>query len=143
MVRFSMLFHDLKKLNLLFFSKSVTFFEIIIPSTEFQLKYIKDAQDLEANIVQFKKLQDRNTALDNGIQDEPFVNIVNESVIYRCTICDKTFSGVDSNSNAVAHFALEHKTENSVLCMKCRNEFTIIDLCSNRWSHLCSKANMV
>lgn len=122
----------------MFFSKPVTFFEIIIPNTEFQLKYINDVQDVEASDVQFKKLQERDNLLDKGIQDEYFVNIVNESVTYRCTICDKKFNGVNSNSDAVAHFALNHKTENSVLCLKCRKEFTILDLSYNRWSHQCS-----
>jgi len=120
---------------------AISYYEIIIPQVDFALNNFTAVQDLtDTEKITFQSLNQIYKSVgikyDVNINNLKF-NIHNTSVIYSCTLCSKTFSGLYGLVGIMSHFNLTHKLEQPLLCAKCRKQYQLQFITGQRWKHNC------
>lgn len=122
-------------------STAINFYEILIPRVQFSLNHFSAIQDLTSPIssfVQLNKLKNLLEKFPNSESLQKFIfDLNNDCISYKCLFCDESFEGPYARHSAITHFENDHKSEQSVLCFKCRTQFEIKYLAGNRWAHDC------
>ncbi|KRT84649.1 hypothetical protein AMK59_1136, partial [Oryctes borbonicus] len=119
---------------------AINFCEILIPKMAYTLVKFTPEEDVSTEDTTFKSLNVINDQINNKSPElYKFVEAVNSCVTYHCILCPKIYAGERAYIEILDHYRFLHKSEQSVLCFACRQQFAIPKLAGLRWNHECTE----